>query len=91
MDLAYYLRSNPDFARVRVPSQHPSGPDFPAQLEAITSVQKRHRIWYLDDKGPLTEAQAAVLDWLRAHYTETEGREFTNVGVVAFSPRAESR
>lgn len=48
MDLAYYLRSNPDFARVNIPERWPSTLDIPTQLQKLTSGRKR--LWYLDER-----------------------------------------
>jgi hypothetical protein len=88
MDFAYYLRSNPDFARVDVPERHLSVPDVPAQLQAVTSATRRARIWYVGDHGPETPAHTAVLAWLRTQYAEVDAREFTNVTLFLFSPRS---
>jgi 4-amino-4-deoxy-L-arabinose transferase-like glycosyltransferase len=87
MDFAYYLRSDPDFARVDVPEWHPSTPDIPTQLHELTRAKARARIWHLDDLGPETRAHAAVLEWLRTHYAEAEMTAFTNVNVFQFIPR----
>jgi 4-amino-4-deoxy-L-arabinose transferase-like glycosyltransferase len=88
MDFAYYLRSNPDIARVKVPERHLSAPDIPAQLRAVTAARRRARIWYLDDHGPERDPHNAVLGWLSTHYDEVERREFTNVSAFVFSPRS---
>jgi hypothetical protein len=86
-DFAYYLRSNPDFARVGVPGRRPAAREVPTQLQRITRAKARGRIWYLDDHGPETRANAAVLEWLRTHFVEVEAREFTNVDLFMFTPR----
>lgn len=91
MDYSYYLRSNPTFARVKIPDRHLAVPAIPAQLLAVTNANRPVRIWYLDDRGPESQAQSAVLGWLRTHYTEIEAREFRNIGVVVFSPLADQR
>jgi hypothetical protein len=70
---------------VRVPAQHASSDDIPTQLEGVTSVKERRRIFFLDDKGPLKEAQTEVLRWLRMRFGEGERIELTNVGVFVFS------
>jgi len=87
MDFAYYLGTNPDFARVRVPARHLEAPGVAEQLRAITAARPRARIWYVDDHGPEQTAHAAVLDWLRTRYDEVETRAFTNVDLHLFSAR----
>ena len=84
-DFAYYLRSNPDFARVEVPEHRASAPDIPSQLQAVTSAARRDTIWFFDDRGPETRARTAVLDWLRTHYVEVEATEISNLGLFQFS------
>lgn len=90
-DYAYYLRSNPWFARVKIPDRHQDIPDIPLQLQAITAARRPARIWYVDDRGPEKKAQTAVVNWLNAHYRATETRQFSNVGVTAFARSAEAR
>jgi hypothetical protein len=85
LDLAYYLKSNPDFARVDVPEWRSSAPDIASQLQIVTSAKERARIWYLDDRGPEIRARTGVVEWLRAHYVEVELREFTNIDLFLFS------
>jgi hypothetical protein len=87
LDFAYYLRSNPDFARLRIPEWRPSKPDLASQLQTLTRVKERARIWYLDDGSPEMRARTAVVEWLRAHFVEVEAREFRHVGVYLFAPR----
>jgi hypothetical protein len=90
VDVAYYLRSNPDFARVEVPERHKSVPDIGTQLQMVLNAKARTRIWYLDDHGPETRANDALLGWLRAHYEEIDPRAFTNVDLFEFRPRGGS-
>jgi hypothetical protein len=45
----------------------------------------------VDDRGPEKKAQTAVVSWLNAHYRTTETRQFSNVGVTAFTRSAEAR
>jgi uncharacterized membrane protein len=86
-DFAYYLRSNPDFARVETPEHRASVPDIPSQLQAVISAKERDTVWFFDDRGPDRGARAAVLHWLRTHYDEVGAREFGNLGLVEFSSR----
>jgi hypothetical protein len=85
-DYAYYMKSNPDFARVRVPRWRPAAPDITSQLQAITSARPRARIWYLDERGYEVEARDRALAWLRTRYVEVQADDFTNLGLFLFSP-----
>ncbi len=87
MDFAYYLRSNPDFARIDVPEHRRSSPDVATQLRALSTAHRPRSVWYLDDQGPERRTHEAVLEWLRAEYVEVEIRVFENVGLFQFAPR----
>lgn len=83
MDLAYYLQSNPDFARLNIPERLHSSSDISAQLQRLTTGRKR--VWYLDDRGPEIRARSVTLAWLRNHYQEIEARGFKNLDLFLFS------
>lgn len=82
LDFAYYLRTNPRFARIRLPGRGATA-DIPAQLEQVT--RGRAQLWLVDDHGPEVEARAAVRAWLRAHYREAEVHAVPGLTVVRFA------
>jgi hypothetical protein len=90
-DYAYYLRSNPWFARVKIPERHRGIPDIAQQLQAITAARRPARIWYVDDRGPERKAQTAVVAWLSDHYQVTETKQFRNLGVTVFARSVDGR
>jgi uncharacterized membrane protein len=83
LDLAYYLQSNPQFARITLPARSASASDISTQLQNV--ARARQRLWFLDDHGPEVEARAAVLAWLRAHYEQKQAMTFKGLDLFLFA------
>jgi hypothetical protein len=83
MDLAYYLQSNPDLARVNIPERWQTSLDIPSQLKKLTTGRKR--VWYVDDRGPEKRARTVILEWLKGQYEEIEIKPFKNLDLFFFS------
>lgn len=88
-DYAYYLRSDLDIALVNIPRGSAPPTDIPSQLERHS--RGRSRVWYVHDDGPEVEANAAVIDWLRARYPVVETRHFKNLHLYSFAGRHVAR
>ncbi len=85
-DLAYYLRSNLDLARVNIPERWPSAQNIPVHLETVT--KGRSRVWYLDGGGPEKRANDETLAWLEVRYPRVETTEFKNLRLFVFSAQS---
>jgi hypothetical protein len=83
MDLANYLQTDPDFARLNIPQRWQNAANLEIQLQQVTTGRKR--AWYVDDHGPEADARRVTLSWLRTHYREIEVKKFKNLDLILFS------